>query len=162
LSALSVAATGVPLRSHANISKPEVMARGQWLMARDTTLGSLECSCPMCMTGSAIGSAHLQIALSDGIVSQEEIDAVCACNMSGIHGARILSAAIIRRRYVFDMPQWVLNIQGDEDLEWVLTHYLFSTRVAYVKAQETCKMYKGARRYKLDGKVVYHSVPCDR
>lgn len=154
LNAHNAAQIGAPPKSLWKPSKPDITGRGKWVMSQDTTLDSLVCSCGACTMGCVIGSAL--IALSDGIVSNEEIAAVTGCKMIGIDGARILSAAIVRRRYPFGMPEWVWKVQGDEDLEWVLTHYLFSSRVAYREAQETCEMYKGARRYRLEGKVTYH------
>lgn len=74
---------------------------------------------------------------------------------------REVAHIIVSRRYFFDMPQWLWDVQPDENLEWALTHYLLSSTVALEEAYETIESYKGARRYKLDGKVTYQHVPCD-
>ena len=74
---------------------------------------------------------------------------------------RRLAHIIVSRRYYFEMPSWLWDVTPDEDLEWVLTHYLMGSTVAYKEACETIEMYKGARRYRLQGKVTYHSVSCD-
>lgn len=67
-----------------------------------------------------------------------------------------LATVIVDRRYWFEMPEWLWAITPDSDLRWALTHYLMSSTVAFREAQETERMYKGARRYKLGGKVTYH------